>query len=210
MSALTKESAPNKRSATGKTALVVAVAVVAVVAYFGFRMMRGLTMLGHVDSAIGGMRVLYGAETQFAKEHPERGYTCNLSELPRSGEVQRLLTGNGIDNGYAFEIAGCQAPDAGKPNSAYYTSARPLHAGQPAFCSDQSGILKADYSGSVDKCRANGLPVLAGLTSRLHSSYERIHVKWTERNRNLSVKACLRQLSRTPTNARFEHFHGLV
>ena len=169
MSALTKETAPNKRSAAGKTALVVAAAVLAVAAYFGFRMMRGLTMLGYVDSAIGRMRVLYGAETQFAKEHPERGYTCNLSELPRSGEVQRLLTGNGIDNGYAFEIAGCQAPDAGKPNSAYYTSARPLHSGQPAFCSDQSGILKADYSGSVDKCRANGLPVLAGVISRFRS-----------------------------------------
>jgi hypothetical protein len=114
--------------------LLIAVTVIlGTVGYLGFRMLWGLMMLGYVDSTIGRMRVLYGAETQFAKEHPERGYTCNLSELPRSGEVQRLLTGNGIDNGYAFEIAGCQAPDAGKPNSAYYTSARPLHSGQPAF-----------------------------------------------------------------------------
>jgi len=139
--------------------LVAAAVILAVVVYFGFRMMWGLMMLGYVDSAIGRMRVLYVAENQFAKEHPAHGFTCNLSELPQSEEVQRLLTGNRIDNGYAFEIAGCQAPDAKRPNSAYYTSARPLHSGQPAFCSDQAGILRADYSGSVEKCRVTGLPL---------------------------------------------------
>jgi hypothetical protein len=121
--------------------------------------MQGLMMLGYVDSAIGRMRVFYAAETQFAKEHPARGYTCNLSELSQGGEVQRLMPRDGVDNGYAFEVTGCQPPATGRPNSAYYTSARPLHSGQPAFCSDQSGILKADYSGSVEKCRASGLPL---------------------------------------------------
>lgn len=140
-------------------ALVVAAIVLAAVVYFGFRMMRGLMMLGYVDSAIGRMKVLHGAETQFANEHPKRGYTCNLSELPQSSEVQRLLTGNGIDNGYAFEIAGCQAPSTGRRNSTYYTSAHPLHSGQPAFCSDQSEILKADYSGSVEECRWRGISI---------------------------------------------------
>ena len=87
-----------------------------------------------------------------------RLYVRTFAATSKRG-VQRLLTGNGIDNGYAFEIAGCQAPDARRPNSAYYTSARPLHPGQPAFCSDESGTLKAEYSGSVEKCRANGLPL---------------------------------------------------
>ena len=116
-------------------------------------------ILANVDSAIGRMRVLNDAEAKFAQTHPRAGYTCALSELPRSGEVQRLLTGNGTDNGYTFEIAGCQAPDTATPNLAYYLTARPLHSGQPAFCSDQSGILKADYSGSVEKCRATGAPL---------------------------------------------------
>ena len=149
---------PPHRSRANKVSLVI-VAVVLIVAYFGFRWMRGLMMLGYVDSAIGRMRALNDAEAQFAQAHASDGYTCALSQLPRSGEIQRLLTGNGIDNGYAFEITGCQAPDAGRRSSAYLTSARPLHSGQPAFCSDQSGILKADYSGSVEKCRANGAPL---------------------------------------------------
>lgn len=103
--------------------------------------------------------MLYNAEAQFAHAHPTLGYTCELSQLPPSEEVKRLIRGNWIDNGYSFEIAGCQAPDAESGNSVYHIIARPLHPGQPAFCSDQSGILKADYSGSVEKCRASGLPL---------------------------------------------------
>lgn len=116
-------------------------------------------MLGYVDSAIGRMRALNDAEAKFALTHSRVGYTCELSQLPRSGEVQRLLTGNGTDNGYVFEIAGCQAPEAARPSLNYHTTARPLHSGQPAFCSDQSGILKADYGGAVEKCRADGAPL---------------------------------------------------
>jgi hypothetical protein len=148
----------NKRSRAKKTSLVVIAVVLIVLGYFGFRWMRGLMMLGYVDSAVGRMRMLYAAKAQYAQAHPTIGYTCELSQLPLSAEIQRLLKANGIDNGYEFRIAGCQALN-GTPNSAYYTSARPLHSGQPAFCSDQSGILKADYSGSLEKCRANGLPL---------------------------------------------------
>ena len=153
----TPQTAP-KKSRASRVSLVVVTVVLIVVGYFGFRWLRGSMMLGYVDSAIGRMRALNDAEARFAPAHPSVGYTCALSQLPRSGEVQRLLTANGIDNGYAFEIAGCRASD-GTPNPAYYTSARPLHSGQPAFCSDQSGILRADYSGSVEKCRANGVPL---------------------------------------------------
>lgn len=158
----TPKMASMKRSRANKTSLVVVAAALIVVGYFGFRWMRGFMMLGYVDSAIYRMRILSAAEAQFAQAHPTLGYTCELSQLPPTEELQRLLRGNGIDNGYAFEIAGCQDSDTGKPNSAYYTSARPLHSGQPAFCSDQSGILRVDYGSSVEKCRANGLPLYLG------------------------------------------------
>lgn len=159
MSTLTSNIAPQESPTTRKILLIAVTVIIGVVAYIGFRMLWGMMMLGYVDSAIGRMRVLYAAENQFANEHPERGYTCNLSELPQSGEVQRLLKGNGIDNGYAFDIVGCQAKGAAKPNPTYYLTARPLHSGQPAYCSDQSGILKADYDGSVERCRASGNPL---------------------------------------------------
>jgi hypothetical protein len=152
----TSKTLPDKKSTGPKVSLVI---VAVVVVFLGIRWTRGSMMLGYVDSAIGRMRTLNDAEAQFAHAHPSVGFTCALSQLPSSGEIQRLLRGNGIDNGYAFEITGCQESKSGKPNSSYYTSARPLHSGQPAFCSDQSGILKADYSGSVAKCHSNGVPL---------------------------------------------------
>ena len=155
----TTKPAPNRRSAASKISLVAVAVLLCAIGYFGFRWIRTSMMLAYVDSAIGRMRVLSAAEAQFAKEHPEHGYTCNLSELPQSVEIERLITGNGVHNGYAFEVFGCQAPNIGRPNAAYYSIARPLHPGQPAFCSDQSGILKADYDGSIANCRTNGLPL---------------------------------------------------
>jgi hypothetical protein len=116
-------------------------------------------MLGYVDSAISRLHVISAAETRFAKEHPELGYTCMLSQLPRTEETTRLLAKGRIDNGYAFEIIGCQAAAPEKPNSTYSVTARPLHSEQPAFCSDQSGILKSDENGSVEECSAKGTPL---------------------------------------------------
>jgi len=115
-------------------------------------------MLGYVDSAIGRVRAVVAAETEFAKTHPDIGYTCTISQLPQTELVARLATG-GIDNGYKFGIAGCQALGPQKPNSMYPVTARPLHSGSPAFCSDPSGVLRSDDSGSVERCLATGVPV---------------------------------------------------
>jgi|SRR5580658_4902708 hypothetical protein len=142
-----------------KVWIPVVLMVVGLAGFFAFRIMWGLMKLGYVDSAIGRMRVLHTAESQFAKVHPELGYTCTLSQLPPGYEITRLLAKGGTDNGYAFEIFGCQVPTHDRPNSMYYITARPLHLGQPAFCSDQSGVLRADYNGSIENCRTNGVPL---------------------------------------------------
>jgi hypothetical protein len=139
--------------------MVVTAAVLSVLGYFAFRWVRGLMMLGFVDSAIGRVHVISAAEAQFAKTHPELGYTCSLSQLPRSDEITRLLAQNRIDNGYAFEIAGCQAAAPEKPSETYYVTARPLHRGLPAFCSDQSSVVMSDEGGSVEKCIAKRTPL---------------------------------------------------
>ena len=113
MSVFTSKTVASKTPARKFAHLAVAV-ILAVVAYFGFRMMWGLMMLGYVDSAIGRMRGLNAAETQFAKDHPPLGYTCKLSELPSTAEIRRLLAKDSIDNGYKFAITGCNAPDDGR------------------------------------------------------------------------------------------------
>jgi hypothetical protein len=154
MSAPTLKPERTGRSKAIRLSLVVVAVAVIVFGYFAVRTMRGLMMLGFVDSAIFRVRVISAAETQFAKAHPDFGYTCTLSQLPRSEEITRLLAQNRNDNGYGFEIIGCQAAVPEKPNATYYVTARPLHTGQPAFCSDQSGVLMSDGGGSVEKCIA--------------------------------------------------------
>jgi hypothetical protein len=114
--------------------------------------------LGYVDSAIVRVRAVAAAETKFAKANPEIGYTCALSQLPHDELVMRLAN-DGNDNGYTFRIVGCQAPDPKKPNSVYDITARPLHSGLPAFCSDPSGVVRSDDTGSVERCLANGVPL---------------------------------------------------
>src|ERR1700726_1109551 len=105
-----------KKTRAQRIALVV-VAVVIVLGYFAFRMIWGLMMLGCVDSAIYRMRVLSASEAQFAKTHPDLGYTCNFSQLPSSDETVRRVANNPIGNGYAFEIVGCQVQSVAKPNA---------------------------------------------------------------------------------------------
>jgi hypothetical protein len=138
--------------------LVIVAVTLCVLAWFAFRALRGLMMLGYVDSAIVRVRAVAAAETKFAKSHPELGYTCTLSQLPHDELIARLAD-EGNDNGYTFRIAGCQAPDPKKPNSMYHITARPLHSGLPAFCSDPSSIVKTEDNGSVERCLASGVPL---------------------------------------------------
>jgi hypothetical protein len=53
------------------------VGVIAAIAYY----LHGLYLLGQFDSAIATMHELIAAETNFAKAHSDRGYTCDLSQL---------------------------------------------------------------------------------------------------------------------------------
>ena len=146
------------RSKGNRFSLILTAVALSVLAWIAFRTVRGLLMLGYVDSAIGRVRAVAAAEAQFAKSHPELGYTCALSQLPRDEQITRLAN-DPNDNGYTFEIAGCLSSDPQKPNSTYHITARPLHSRLPAFCSNSSGVVRSDDTGSVEKCLASGIPL---------------------------------------------------
>lgn len=120
--------------------------------------LQGLLGLGYVDSAIGSMRTLVAAEEMFAKAHPNLGYTCTISELPPDPVIASPAK-NGQRNGYSFEITGCGDSSGQRPDPGYTLTARPLHKGLPAFCTDQSGVLRSDENGSVEKCLKSGVPL---------------------------------------------------
>jgi hypothetical protein len=113
-----------------------------------------LRALGYVDSAIGTMRALAADENKFAGAHPGWGYTCELADITADPTIAR-----GRKNEYVFEISGCRGKAESGPNTSYQMTARPLRPGMPAFCSDQSGIVKADYDGSSANCVKAGQPL---------------------------------------------------
>jgi hypothetical protein len=122
----------------------------------GILLSRGMR-LGYTDPAIGSLRTLVDAEKKCAEAHPEVGYTCSISALPSDTFkiVEQLRTG--ARNKYAFQIGGCQVANSGHPNTKYQLTARPLVKGMLAYCSDQSGVVKYDESGSVQKCLESGM-----------------------------------------------------
>jgi hypothetical protein len=149
----------NGRPAKKRVVLGIAILGLCIFAWIAFGYVRSLMLLGFVDSAIGRMRAVIAAEDQFARSHPKIGFTCTLAQLPRDDQVARLVK-DGMDNGYFFNLTGCESAETNKASSTYLLTARPLHSGLPAFCSNQSGILTSDETGSVDKClsRLGGRP----------------------------------------------------
>src|SRR4029077_1357182 len=110
----------------------------------------GLHTLGDVGSAIVTMRALVVGENKFAETHPSLGYTCTLRDISTDPTVA-----SGAKNEYTFEIRDCRAKAVGGPNTSYRLIARPWRSEMPAFCSEETGILKAHCIGSaihIKKC----------------------------------------------------------
>jgi hypothetical protein len=140
-----------------KLLIVLLVLVSSVLLLAGWIFLNRAKRLAYVDSTIGSLRVLVNSEAKFAKTHPDIGYGCTLSALPND-DLTADLVKNGRRNEYAFEIS-CSAEEVKRPSTNYQLTARPLLTGMPAFCSDQTGVVKYDESGSVEKCLESGVPL---------------------------------------------------
>jgi len=94
------------------------------------------------------------AESTFARQHPDVGFTCSFSELAESSKMMGVdqRVNNGIYNGYRFALAGCQ----GKPAGSYQVTAEPLAAGAKAFCTDATQNLRSSDDGRGATCLASG------------------------------------------------------
>ncbi len=103
------------------------------------------------------------AETNYATQHPDIGYTCTMANLfPQQqnadGGVSPFAEDAGAEsNGYRFAVTGC----VGTPSSKFRVSAVPTDAdaGQKTFCSDPSGTLKFATDGKSSTCFSEGQPV---------------------------------------------------
>jgi len=115
-------------------------------------------MAANESSALFSVRQLVAAETSYSASHPDAGYTCRPSDLVAAGSIDTQLS-SGQKNGYVFELSGCRADAAGGANVHYLVLAYPIirdRTGSESFCSDETGLVKTDVTGSRRHCMING------------------------------------------------------
>jgi hypothetical protein len=118
------------------------------------------------SAAVASLRKINALESQYAAEHPDKGFACELPLL-RSNEkrvdpydpIAALLAGEW--SGFKFAVVGC-APDADGIVTHYGVTAVPTNPGRigiRVFCTDQSGKLFYEET-SASQCAAmrHGLP----------------------------------------------------
>lgn len=118
--------------------------------------------------AISSLTLLNFAESRYKVIHPDRGFTCSMTELatarfgtgPDPTIIDAALVSGTKDN-YKFAITGCGS----QPVSTYQITASPLEPGKRAYCSDQSGAIKSSADGQGATCLTSGQPFAAGSQS---------------------------------------------
>jgi hypothetical protein len=122
---------------------------------------------GSESSAVASLRTIMIAELAYSSAFPERGFTCNLSELGGS-ELQDKPTheramliddalASGTRGGYIFSISGCDLAPASK----FSVTAVPKEPDSElrAFCSDESAVLRYAANGKAATCLSEGVPL---------------------------------------------------
>jgi hypothetical protein len=109
------------------------------------------------------VRVIAGAEIDYAAKHPERGFTCTLATLfapttdaapEEGGGYYDPSQANNESNGYRFTLSGCD----GNPASKYRLLAEPADpdSEMKTFCADQSGTVKSLEGEAASGCFSHG------------------------------------------------------
>jgi hypothetical protein len=113
------------------------------------------------SAAVGSLRNIYELENVYATAHPDEGFACQLKQLQLTddkpgadGHRMNLLTSEWF--GYKFDLVGCTQEKNGV-FSHYQVTAVPVKPGATgvrAFCTDQSGNIFFDHTGSGSECLA--------------------------------------------------------
>jgi hypothetical protein len=95
------------------------------------------------------------AESTFARQHPETGFTCSLAALSETAKLMGVdhQVSSGTYNGYRFSLSRCE----GKPAGSFQIVAEPLVAGKDSktFCADATQNVRAS-EGDANACLAFG------------------------------------------------------
>jgi hypothetical protein len=99
------------------------------------------------------------AEGEYARKHPEIGFTCSLADLvgDHKDAFSRMLDpkiATGPVNGYRFNVSGCN----GTPADTFHITAEPVTPGNgsKSYCVDPTGNVRSSSDGSGANCLSSG------------------------------------------------------
>jgi len=111
------------------------------------------------SSPVAALRTLNMAEIAYAQAHPAIGYTCSLSDLTGSWGISGELA-SGRKEGYLFTLRGCSSRNLSGPIARYELLVYPEdrdQVGKPAFCSNESDVIKVIRKGPPEDCPKYGI-----------------------------------------------------
>jgi hypothetical protein len=116
----------------------------------------------HERAAMKSLQGIHGLEVRYYGEHGDKGFSCALEPLRvyASGDDDWAEALGGTAKGYAFSVVGCK-PETDGAVTRYALMAVPLNpdSGARAFCTDQTGQLYMDATGSGEDCLRARVPV---------------------------------------------------
>jgi len=86
------------------------------------------------------LRIIFLAQSEYAREHPDKGFSTSLEELGRDSLVDSVLA-SGTKSGYEF-ILWTAGPNSQGRVSRFFVVARPqmYQEGEHSFFTDESGV----------------------------------------------------------------------
>lgn len=139
--------------------LLIVVAIILIIAAIAIPNLMRSRMAANEASAVGSVRTINTAQVTYFTAYPDTGFAANLTALGSSAagtctatSSQACLIDNklttGTKTGYTFVTVGSGGP----PATVYTVAATPITigtSGQRGFFSDQTGVIRADQSGTA-------------------------------------------------------------
>jgi energy-coupling factor transporter transmembrane protein EcfT len=140
---------------------VAGIPIILIIAAIAIPNLLRARMAANESSAVDSLRTLNTAEITYNSTYPDKGFTCNLSELgggeggggvPDSHHAMLIdsVLARGLKSGYIFSVQGCTAENG--VIVSYEIEAHPATRNQTgirSFCAIEDAVIRVEPSGEA-------------------------------------------------------------